>query len=176
MAAIVFAAVALGLAAGGNFAARLRADIRATPARKAGLGVVSAVLLYAAFAAGRLAALRLFPFAASGIASVYGLKTGAGTARLVLLLGLIIGPGEELFWRGFVQDSLMARLGRWPGFVLVVIAYTLIHAASGNIMLVLAAGVCGAFWGLMYLASRSPLLNAVSHTVWDIMIFVLWPL
>ena len=30
-------------------------------------------------------------------------------------LQLIVGPAEELFWRGLVQNALMGRFGRWPG-------------------------------------------------------------
>jgi hypothetical protein len=42
-------------------------------------------------------------------------------------------------------------------------------------MLVAAAGVCGIFWGWLYLAFRSPILNVVSHTAWDLLVFVVLP-
>jgi hypothetical protein len=42
-------------------------------------------------------------------------------------------------------------------------------------MLVLAAAVCGLFWGVLYLRTGSILLVAVSHTLWDIAVFVLFP-
>ena len=165
----------LGFAADRGYAARLRADLKSGLARKVGLGLVSAVLLYGVFAVGKLAALRIFPFAASGIASVYGLKAGADTARIVLLMGLVIGPGEEVVWRGFLQENLGRRFGRVAGFALTALAYALVHASSGNTMLVLAAAVCGLFWGGLYMRFRSPLLNIVSHTVWDLLIFIVLP-
>ena len=43
-------------------------------------------------------------------------------------------------------------------------------------MLVLAAGVCGLFWGFLYLRTGSLLINLVSHTAWDIAIFLLFPM
>jgi hypothetical protein len=43
-------------------------------------------------------------------------------------------------------------------------------------MLVFAAAVCGVFWGLLYTAWQSPVLNAVSHTAWALMIFIIRPL
>jgi membrane protease YdiL (CAAX protease family) len=172
----VFLVAGLGFAADGDYAARLRSDLRTGFARKAGLGLVSAVVLYGLFAAGRLAALEIFPFAASGIASVYGLKTGAGIARVALLVGLLIGPGEEIVWRGFLQENLGRRLGRTGGLVLTALVYAGVHIGSGNTMLVLAAAVCGVFWGLLYTAWRSPVLNAVSHTAWALMIFIIRPL
>jgi membrane protease YdiL (CAAX protease family) len=42
-------------------------------------------------------------------------------------------------------------------------------------MLVLAAAVCGLFWGVIYLKTRSVLLVAVSHTLWDLAVFILVP-
>ena len=35
-------------------------------------------------------------------------KAGVPVLRVVLLIALIIGPGEELFWRGFFQDRTAA--------------------------------------------------------------------
>jgi uncharacterized protein len=169
-------AVGFGLAADSGYGQRLKADLRSGLPRKLVFGVLSAAVLYASFAAGRLVVLMLFPFASAGIAAVYRLKQGAGTLRIVLLLGLLIGPGEEVYWRGFLQERTSALLGPGKGFWLTALLYALVHMASGNVMLVLAAGVCGLFWGLTYRIFRSPILNAVSHTVWDLAVFVIWPL
>jgi hypothetical protein len=87
----------------------------------------------------------------------------------------LIGPGEELFWRGFLQRRLQKGLGQWRGFILATMIYAFIHVGSGNVMLVLAAGVCGLFWGFLYLRFHSMLLNAISHTLWDVSIFLLLP-
>lgn len=168
-------ACAAAFAADRGYGARLRADLRSGLAWKAGLGLASAALLYGVFAAGKLAALKIFPFAASGIASVYGLRTGVNLLRVVLLMGLVIGPGEEVVWRGFLQENIGRRLGRRAGFVLTALAYALVHVGSGNVMLVLAAAVCGLFWGGLYMRFRSPVLNIVSHTVWDLLIFIIRP-
>ena len=61
------------------------------------------------------------------------------------------------------------------GFALTALLYTAVHLSSGNIMLVLAAAVCGVFWGWLYLRFRSPILNIVSHTLWDLAVFVVFP-
>jgi membrane protease YdiL (CAAX protease family) len=171
-------AIAAGLAfrADRGYGRRLREDLARGPARRIALGLVSAALLYGVFAAGRVLALKVFSFAGPGIDSVYALRSGAGTIRIVLLLGLLVGPGEELLWRGFLQENLQKRLGRLPGFAVTTAVYAAVHVASGNIMLILAASVCGVFWGWLYLTFRSPLLNAVSHTAWDLLVFVLFPL
>jgi len=167
--------VAVSLIVDRGYAARLRRDARSGLLGKAALGVVSAGLLYAIFAAGRVVALRIFPFAGSGIGHVYALKEGVPLVRVVLLIGLVIGPGEEIFWRGFFQEWMGAASGRGYGLAFTAMLYTAVHLASGNVMLVLAAGVCGVFWGWLYLRFRSPVVNMISHTVWDLLVFVVFP-
>jgi membrane protease YdiL (CAAX protease family) len=176
MALAIAFATSLALVTDRGYAPRLREDLARGSWRKVGLGLASAAVLYGVFAAGRAVSLRVFPFAGAGIDSVYALKSGVGPLRVVLLLALVIGPGEELVWRGFLQENAQKRFGRLAGFVVTAIFYTAVHVASGNVMLILAAGVCGVFWGWMYTAWRSPLLNAVSHTLWDLLVFVLFPL
>lgn len=95
---------------------------------------------------------------------------------MTLLILLLIGPGEEFFWRGFIQRRWQNRFGPLAGWVLASALYSLVHLGSGNVMLVLAALVCGLFWGGLYLRCRSLLSVAVSHALWDILIFVLFPL
>jgi membrane protease YdiL (CAAX protease family) len=160
----------------GGLRTRIRLDFGRNVLGEAVLGLLSAGFLYGIFAAGRFLALRILPFAAQEIGSVYLLKEGSGLVRIGLLLAFFIGPGEELFWRGFLQAGAAARLGAWPGLLLTVLLYALVHAATGNIMLVLAAGTGGLFWGFLFLRSKSLLLVAVSHATWDVLVFVLFPL
>jgi membrane protease YdiL (CAAX protease family) len=175
LAANIVIVVALSFVLDRGYARRLAEDLRTGALRKAALGAVSAAALYAVFAAGRLAALRLFPFAGAGIGDVYALRAGVPLVRVGLLIGFVIGPGEELFWRGFFQERTAATTRPAFGFAVAALLYTAVHLASGNIMLVLAAAVCGAFWGWLYLRFRSPVLNVVSHTLWDLAVFVVLP-
>ena len=175
LAANIVVALVLAFAVDRGYARRLAADLRTGTVRKLALGAASAAALYGVFAVGRILALRLFPFAAGDIAAVYGLKAGVALPRVVLLIGLIIGPGEELFWRGFLQERTGATTRPVAGFVLTAFLYTAVHLASANLMLVMAAAVCGVFWGALYLRYRSPLLNMVSHAVWDLAVFVVFP-
>ncbi|MBC8401153.1 MAG: CPBP family intramembrane metalloprotease [Candidatus Marinimicrobia bacterium] len=153
----------------------IRSDIKDQLIKKIGLGIFSAVALYLIFAIGNYLSQTLFDFARTEIAAVYAYKSSASPLRIGILMLLIIGPGEELFWRGFVQRRFQNDTGQWPGFILTTGIYTFIHLGSGNIMLILAAGICGLFWGYLYLRYRSMLLNAVSHTIWDILIFIILP-
>jgi membrane protease YdiL (CAAX protease family) len=138
-------------------------------------GLASAFILYIVFVIANAVARQLFAFASDQIGSVYLLKAGKSRLVIGLLIALIIAPGEELFWRAYVQRHMTSRFGVL-GAVIVALVYGMAHAASGNLMLVLAAMVCGVFWGAMYYFGRSLWLNIISHAAWDLAIFVLFPL
>lgn len=138
-------------------------------------GAASALLLYGVFFVGNIAARRLFPFGAAQIEAVY--NQGAHTPRWIvaLLLLAVVGPGEEIFWRGYVQRRLTAAWGN-TGLVLSFLAYTGVHLATANLTLILAALVCGVFWALLYRLFGSLRINIVSHALWAAAIFVWWPM
>lgn len=153
----------------------LRADLRQDRFRKVLTGIVSAIMLYIFFWLGNIIARIMMPFAARNIGDVYALRQGASLIRISVLVSLLIGPGEELFWRGFVQRHWQDRLGVPFGWLLASGFYALVHIGSGNIMLVLAALVCGLFWGGLYARFRSLALVIVSHVLWDLLVFILFP-
>jgi len=96
--------------------------------------------------------------------------------RLIfLLLLLITGPGEEIFWRGFLQENLMVKYGNAAGFILTTFIYGSIHIFSLNFMLTMAAYVAGAFWGALYLWKRDLTMVIVSHSLWSAVIFAILP-
>ena len=159
-----------------TFQKELSADFRHQIMKKVAFGLISAAILYAVFFVGNSIVRWMFDFAGKDISNVYGFKGNAETLRIGLLMLLIIGPGEELLWRGYIQGTLSRSLGKYKGYLLGVIFYTLIHIATGNLILIVAAVVGGLFWGWMYMKYNSMLMNIVSHIVWDIAIFLVLPL
>lgn len=153
----------------------IRRDMSGSILFKIGMGILSALFLYLVFAVGNFFSRNIFSFAGSGIQDVYAFKMGASRLRIAVLMIFIIGPGEELFWRGFLQRNFQKKTGNYLGFILATGIYTLVHLGSGNVMLVLAAGVCGLFWGYLYLRYGSITLNIVSHTLWDVTVFLWLP-
>lgn len=139
-------------------------------------GMLSAVVLYAIFWTGKSLATALLPFAADQINSVYANKAQLDLWVIGLLLLLVLGPGEEIFWRAFVQKKLCERFGDLSGWLLATAIYALVHLWTLNLMLIAAATVAGLFWGWLYLRRKSLVTIIVSHALWDLMIFVLWPL
>jgi membrane protease YdiL (CAAX protease family) len=143
--------------------------------RSAFFGLLSAALLYLVFMTGGALARRIMGFAADQIDSVYTLKAGRSPWLMGTLIALIIGPGEEIFWRGYLQRKLHARYGI-AGSVIAVLAYAGAHIASLNLMLIVAALVCGIFWGLLYARFKSIWLNIISHVAGDLAVFLVLPL
>jgi membrane protease YdiL (CAAX protease family) len=138
-------------------------------------GILSAVVLYGLFVLGNLLAPYLIPGAGRQVGGIYDLGTGTDRVLIFLLLCFITGPGEEIFWRGFLQENLMQRFGDLPGYVMGTLIYGGVHLFSLNIMLILAALVAGAFWGILYLWKRDLGLVVVSHSLWSAFIFAIFP-
>ena len=150
-------------------------DFRPTPLRVA-VGIAIAAVLWGVFWVGDVVSQWLFSFAGGQVDSIYAMKDDTSPAVIALLLLLLIGPAEEIFWRGFVQRSLMLRWGPDAGFLATTAVYALVHVWSGNFMLVMAALVVGFCWGLIYrLRPDSFTSLVVSHAVWDACAFVLFP-
>jgi len=87
----------------------------------------------------------------------------------------IIGPAEELFWRGLVQEALMRRYGRWTGAAMAAVAYSAVHVTTGNFTLMGAAGIAGVHWCVLYAAGVPIGALVVSHCAWDVWIFLVQP-
>jgi len=140
------------------------------------LGTVSAIILYFLFYAGNIISALIFPNAGQQVGGIYGLGHGTHHLLIFLLLLLVTGPGEEIFWRGFLQDKLMGRFGRLPGYIIATCVYAAVHVFSGNIILIGAALVAGAFWGAMYMWRKDLFMQIVSHSLWSSFIFAVTPI
>jgi membrane protease YdiL (CAAX protease family) len=144
-------------------------------ARDVVLGAAAAAGLYGIFQAGDRIARRVMPAGSEEIGSIYALRELRPPAELAVRLGLVIAPTEELFWRGFVQRSLAAGVGPWPGAILGAAAYGGAHLATGNLTLTGAAGIAGAYWATLAAAGFPMGALIVSHILWDIWIFLVAP-
>ena len=104
-------------------------------------------------------------------------QEGESPWLLAALLLLLIGPAEEIFWRGYVQRTLSKRWNPNAGFVVATLIYALVHAGSCNFMLVMAALVVGAAWGALYRFFPNRFAAIIlSHAVWDVAVFIFFPI
>ncbi|HYY45710.1 MAG TPA: CPBP family intramembrane glutamic endopeptidase [Candidatus Angelobacter sp.] len=138
-------------------------------------GLGSAAALYGIFRLGDVMARRIMPAGAQEIGAVYQLRTAAPRRAIATALALVIGPGEELFWRGLVQRNLQRRYGTIAGWLLASSAYGAVHLVSENLTLTGAAGTAGLFWGALYARERRLPPLIISHIAWDIWIFLVAP-
>jgi membrane protease YdiL (CAAX protease family) len=139
------------------------------------LGLASAATLYGTFKVGDAFARRFVPGGEAQIQDIYALRTIRPRPEIAARLATIIGPAEELFWRGLVQESLMRRHGRWRGAALAALAYGGVHIVTGNFTLFGAAGIAGAHWCALYAAGVPLGALVVSHVTWDVWIFLVQP-
>jgi len=143
--------------------------------RDVALGIGIAVGLYGVFQVGDRAARVVMPKGAEDIGDIYQLRSLRPRGEIAARLATVIGPAEELYWRGLVQQELTRRLGPVRGAAAAAAIYGGAHVVTGNATLVGAATVAGGVWSaLAALGVPMPAL-VVSHIVWDIWIFLVQP-
>lgn len=136
------------------------------------VGLLSAAVLWCVFWVGNYLSTRWFGFAQSQIDSIYQMKEGGHQLYIALILLLLVGPAEEIFWRGCVQRNIDSRYA----IPIAATIYAFVHIWSFNFMLVMAAWVSGLFWGCLYKYDGRLLTVIISHAVWDVAAFVIFPL
>ena len=141
------------------------------------LGIGIAVALWGIFWVGDKVSSWMFNFARPQVDTIYGMKDGENPWILSFLLLFIIGPAEEIFWRGYLQNNLSKRFSPNIGFILTTLAYSLVHIFKFNFMLIMAAAVAGFLWGLLYRFFPNRLGAIVlSHALWDCAVFIWFPI
>ena len=90
----------------------------------------------------------------------------------------LVGLGEEIFWRGFIQKKISKKLPKNPSIWITAVVYGLVHSyiflvvpiKDGFIFLGLISLV-GAFWGYLYERFDNVWGPALSH---GIVAFIVW--
>lgn len=141
------------------------------------LGIAIAAALWGVFWIGDKLSQLMFNFARPQVDLIYGMKDGESMWLLTALMLFLIGPAEEIFWRGYIQQNFSQRWNPNIGFIVTTAIYALVHAGSLNFMLTMAAMVAGAAWGLLYrfFPNRFGAI-IVSHAVWDVAVFIWFPI
>ena len=141
------------------------------------IGIGLAAALWGVFWVGDFLSSMMFDFARPQVDSIYGMKEGENPIILSLLLLFIIGPAEEIFWRGYIQKSFSKRWTPTTGFIVTTLIYSLVHISKMNFMLIMAAAVAGLIWGLAYRFFPERLgAIIISHALWDCAVFIWFPI
>lgn len=90
--------------------------------------------------------------------------TNHGPLLLIVLIALVNGVAEELFFRG----ALYTALGRFYPVAVSTLLYAVATSATGNPMLGFAALVLGTVCGLQRRATGGVLAPVLTHVVWGL--------
>jgi uncharacterized protein len=137
------------------------------------VAVGSGIFIYGFFAVGKLLVRTFIPSLFIQLENLYRMISPE-TWWHTLLVFVIIIPAEERFWRGYVQNRLHGTV-RFR-LIISVLLYGGAHLASGSILLVLAALFAGFAWAILYEKTKNIWVPLVSHFVFDLLLFVLFPL
>jgi hypothetical protein len=89
----------------------------------------------------------------------------------------LIAVPEELFFRGWMQNLLERRMGRWPALITTAVLFGLSHfnkrAPHFNWRYVLLAAIAGLFYGRAWRRDRRVGASAVTHATVDA-VWSLW--
>ncbi|WP_435157211.1 CPBP family intramembrane glutamic endopeptidase [Haladaptatus sp. DFWS20] len=96
---------------------------------------------------------------------------------LIPLSFLLIGPGEELLYRGVVQERLRESFGRWPAIALASLIFALVHVFSlqgaGKIVYLAILFVLSPILGAAYEYTRNLVVPALIHGAFNAIQFAL---
>jgi len=107
--------------------------------------------------------VRLIPPLADQVRAVLNFAGEGSTPVLLLLVTVLNGIAEELFFRGALYASIPNRQ-----VLITAVAYAIATAATGNVMLAFAAFVLGIVVGLERRASGGILAPVLTHLVWSV--------
>jgi membrane protease YdiL (CAAX protease family) len=88
---------------------------------------------------------------------------------------VLVVTAEELVWRGLAIDLLGKTGTTLRPVLLSSMIYTLPQVAFRSPLLVLVAFLCGTVWGLLRVRTGGLTAPLVAHLVWDVLVFVLFP-
>ncbi len=134
-------------------------------------GIGIGLVLGGAFVVGALIARQIEPVAA--LITRVLIYANQGTLLLVVVITLVNGVAEEMFFRG----ALYSALGRHRPVLVSTLLYIIVTCASGNPMLGFAAVILGTVCAWERRATGGVLAPVLTHLVWGlIMVLALPPL
>ena len=88
----------------------------------------------------------------------------------LVLISLLAGIGEELFFRGLLQGALINRFGVWLGILLASVIFGLAHYLSTTY--VIFAFITGVYLGVVYHVTGNLYVVMTIHAMYDFIALV----
>lgn len=133
--------------------------------------IVLGLLVGSVFVVGGLIVGQIPPLR-SYVRTVLAHAGGTAVLPMVVLITLVNGAAEELFFRG----ALFAAVGRRAPVLTTALIYGLATASTLNPMLVFAALLLGGVLGLQRRTTGGVLAPIITHATWSLMMLLLLPL
>ncbi len=140
---------------------------------RTGVDVVAPVLLGAAVFGGFVVAKLIadhIPFLADSVDDVLH-RAHDGPAGVVLVVALVNGFAEEMFFRGALQSAFDARRGA----IWATLVYAAVTIATLNAALVVAAFVLGSILAVERARTGGVIAPILTHLTWSALIIVFLP-
>ena len=83
----------------------------------------------------------------------------------IAAIAVLAGLGEEMLFRGLIQQGLQSWLGPWAGLLLASIAFGVAHWVSRTYMIF--ACIMGLYLGVLYWSSDNLLVPIIVHALYD---------
>jgi membrane protease YdiL (CAAX protease family) len=184
-AVFVFASVAL-LALAWRFDPALPALLRPS-LTKVGVGFFVGAIMVLLTQAGFAVFSARWPGISDATLGLYTILNSGGFSPSVKAgFVVVIAASEEILFRGGVADTgergdqgkRIKRLTRGDlgRIVLLAVCYAAATLTLGSLLLMICALLCGIAWGSLRIVTRSLVPPMVAHVVWDLGIFLVWPL
>lgn len=137
-------------------------------------GILGAVILYLVFLAGYY--LAIFTGTVAYVHLIYSLIYSQASTIIIVILLALIGVCEEIYWRGGVQGYVEKHSKRFrkAPWVVSTAFYSLVHIATLNPILVLAAFFVGLVTSLLE-RKHGIAASAMAHVLWIEAIIVFLP-
>lgn len=93
-----------------------------------------------------------------------------------MLLIFVIALGEELFWRGYIQQKLKHYISPFAAVIVTALLFALSISASDFMLGAFAAFIISLLFGFLYEWRKSMPLIIVAHVVFILLLFLVLPL
>lgn len=138
-------------------------------------GIASGLVLYGLFWIGNLLidVLSIKPFDKQ-VDKLYSKFAPESIWHYIPLI-LVIIPGEEFFWRGFILKRISTFFNKWTSIIVSTILYASVYIFTDYPILILTALIVGVVLGWLYQWKKSLPLVIISHLTFSLMMFLFLP-
>lgn len=138
------------------------------------IGIISGTCLYVVFLTTYVIIANFLPYFVPFVQDLYTVVGPKQWWHYVLLF--IIIPGEEIFWRGYIQNKCIQMYSPKLAVFVASALYAIAHIWSGNVMLVAAAALSGIVWGYLYVWKKNLTVVILSHFIFNLFLLLILPL